>query len=153
MGKSKNYNNADLIESEYIAMKDLESVVGEPIPLVQTINWEIFGFVASDNHVTRLGLYNRGLNALPDTICSLSSLKGLWLGDNNLNTLPEQIGDLKSLKILNLSGNNLKVFPDSILSLISLEQVWLGGIKISSLPNIAKKWLKQLRNNGCTIYK
>jgi len=60
-------------------MIELEKMIGEAIPKVWKIEWNTFGYMEESGHVVGLGLYNK-----------------------NLSSLPESIGNLRSLQILNL---------------------------------------------------
>ncbi|MBD3350322.1 MAG: TIR domain-containing protein, partial [Candidatus Lokiarchaeota archaeon] len=131
----KKYREMKLISAEYTSMLELESLVGEEIPNVSRVEWNTFGFVTSDSHVTQLGLYRKGLSSLPDSIGNLTSLKELYLIGNTLNSLPESIGSLTSLEQLSLGSNELSSLPETIGSLTSLKELRLNGNKLSSLPD------------------
>ena len=83
----------------------------------------IIRVVIKDNHVVGLGLYNKGLTSLPETIGQLTSLKELWLTSNQLKSLPETIGQLTSLKELYLHENKLTSLPETIGQLTALEEL------------------------------
>ena len=109
-------------------MMELEKFVGE-IPLVSGGRLNTFGFIAVDNQVVELGLFQKRLDSLSGNIGNLTSLTHLDLRWKNLTSLPESIINLRSLNYLDLSHNHLN--PLSVAS---------------------KKWLKQLKENGCIVY-
>ncbi|HMB65924.1 MAG TPA: leucine-rich repeat domain-containing protein [Patescibacteria group bacterium] len=113
----KEHRGTELFRVECEVMEKLERLLGgKAIPKVDEVRWNTFGFISRDNHVTGLGLYEKGLATLPESIGSLSNLKELNLYKNKLTKLPESIGSLSNLKELNLGANNLSTLPESISS-------------------------------------
>ncbi|MHA1372018.1 MAG: leucine-rich repeat domain-containing protein [Promethearchaeota archaeon] len=127
---SKDYHGTKLVGREYDVMAELERLVGETIPKVSKVEWDTFGFVEKGGHVVQLGLYKKGLTSLPETIGNLKSLKKLWLYKNNLTSLPGTIGQLKNLQYLYLNDNNL-----------------------TSLPETLERWIRDLENDGCDVWR
>ena len=125
----RSYHGTILAVPDYNFMMKMEKQAGK-IPKVSRVEYNTFGYVEEQNHVVQLGLYNKKVTSLPDTIGNLKSLTELYLNNNQLSSLPDTIGSLKSLTILNLTMNSL-----------------------SSLPDTIKKWLKNLEKNSCDIYK
>ncbi|MFX1258288.1 MAG: leucine-rich repeat domain-containing protein [Promethearchaeota archaeon] len=116
------------------ALKDLVDLIGKNIPLVEKIEYNTFGVKMEADKVVGLGLNNRGLSTLPESIGNLSSLKELDLRYNKLTTLPESIGNLSSLKELDLNHNKLTTLPESITKLESLQTLNLGWYQLTTLP-------------------
>jgi Leucine-rich repeat (LRR) protein len=122
------------------------------------------GMEIEDTHIVGLGLSNKGLENLPDTLkelsylqtlnlccnrfscvpdCvgSLSNLKKLSLGINSIKNISKNLGNLKSLTHLDLIGHNLKSLPDCISTLNSLTYLNLRRGSLKSLPD----WISSLR--------
>jgi Leucine-rich repeat (LRR) protein len=79
-------------------LAELEKDVGQ-IPIKSSIEYNTFGVKIEDNHVVGLGLYNKGLTSLPETIGQLTSLTELWIYNNHLKSLPVTVKNaLKKLK-------------------------------------------------------
>lgn len=73
------------------------------------------------NHLSMLGLTNKGLAIVPDCIGKLTNLTWLSLSRNRLTSLPESIGNLTNLEKLYLDDNRLSSLPESISKLKNLE--------------------------------
>ena len=52
----------------------LEEKVGK-INQIGRIDWDTFGYVIKDNKITELGLYNKNITELPNTISDLKNLR------------------------------------------------------------------------------
>ena len=89
-----------LVKEEFDVLKTIEMNIGHPIPLVQDITTNPFGFVEHSGHVIRLGLNNQNIRSLTDKIWQLKALKELILTNNKLNLLPYAIGQLEYLETL-----------------------------------------------------
>ena len=87
MDEKLDYMGQLLFKAEVEVMVELEGIVHEPIPVVDEVESGTFGFVSRGNHVTQLGLYKRGLTALPETIGNLACLETLILCENKLKTV------------------------------------------------------------------
>ena len=156
--------NNDLKVEQAEALRDLETLIGKPIPQPD-IKKAPFGVKINGDHVTELRLDGQILGKLglkkltmaPESIGNLTSLRLLFLRDHNLitipesignltslrylsfrsnrlETIPESIGNLKFLKILHLENNPLKSIPESIGNLKSLKELYLSGTKLTMLP-------------------
>ncbi|MFX0095127.1 MAG: leucine-rich repeat domain-containing protein [Candidatus Hodarchaeota archaeon] len=128
------YQGQRMLPEEKNALEALEKVLGNPIPSVGFINTFVFGFIAIDNHVSTLGIPNKGLVTLPELFGKLSFLEECMLFSNQLKTLPKSSGDLKSLKFLNLVNNKLNSLPESFMHLKSLQFLFLNRNKLEILP-------------------
>ena len=173
--ESYSYHGTMLVQPEYDAMMALEQMVGSAIPALPNVGNRTFGFCVADSHVSGLGLYNKGLDSLPESIGNLTALIVLGLSDNKLSSLPESItkmtwlkvlhidnnglsslseniGHLTALTVLSLSDNKLFSLPESIGHLTALTVLSLSDNKLFSLPESITKmtWLKVLHigNNG-----
>ncbi len=129
------YQFVELDEGEVDALADLEALIGQPVPLVDRITYDTFGFTTAGGHVTGLCLDRKMLRYLPDTIGNLVYLVSLWLNGNRLTTLPESIGNLRSLFELRLAGNQLLSLPKTIGQLKSLTVLWANNNMLVSIPD------------------
>jgi len=130
MGKEKYYKDTLLVESECECLRELESLLGEPIPRAEPLpnprSWENFasklkfGFIAKNNQVLALDLHDKHLTKLPDSIGDLKQLEILHAYDTKLEQIPSIIGNLSRLTVLNLNSNRLKALPKEIGNLQSL---------------------------------
>ena len=72
-------------------------------------------------------------------VCSLESLKELWLDNNELNRISLEIGNLFNLSYLDVGKNFIRSVPSQIEKLSKLEDLLLNDNEISELPdNIGK---------------
>ena len=128
--KPKSYHGVELNGIEYEVMIELEKMVREVIPKVSEIGSDTFGYIEVSGQVVGLGLYNK-----------------------NLSSLPESIGNLRSLQILSLWRNQLTSLPESIGNLSSLEKLYVDRNRLTSLPENINNALKKLKKQGCRIDK
>ncbi|MHA2473043.1 MAG: leucine-rich repeat domain-containing protein, partial [Promethearchaeota archaeon] len=116
---------SDLRSEEVKVLRDLEELIGTPIPRVDytrlhkventfgvSIDSEQITVLKLDGNIT--GKLGNKLKTLPESIGNLASLRMLYLPNNNLKTIPESIGNLTSLGYLNFRSNKLEAIPDSI---------------------------------------
>jgi leucine-rich repeat protein SHOC2 len=73
-----------------------------------------------------LDLESRGLDELPENICTLHHLEILDLECNELNKIPDSIGSLTNLTELYLGFNELEKLPKSIGNLTNLTKLYLN---------------------------
>ncbi|MGW9457802.1 leucine-rich repeat domain-containing protein, partial [Streptomyces globisporus] len=64
-----------------------------------------------------LSLAGLALEALPESLGSLTQLTTLDLAGNQLTSVPESLGSLTQLTTLDLAGNQLTSVPESLGSL------------------------------------
>ncbi|MFX0094476.1 MAG: leucine-rich repeat domain-containing protein, partial [Candidatus Hodarchaeota archaeon] len=116
----------------------LEKQLKNPFPILKkdTLAYDDFGFIAKDNYVNALGLYQQGLTTLPEIVCNLTKLQVLNLYNNHLSSLPNLIGNLQDLQVLNLWKNHLSSLPETIGNLIKLENLSLRNNKFLIFPKI-----------------
>ena len=107
LGRIENYQGIPLLQREAQVLRNLEQLVGEPIPLIPPGKLLItaFGFNAKNHHVSTLALYAKGVLELPEWLGELTTLTTLGLGENQLTTLPQSLTQLHNLCYLNLSDN------------------------------------------------
>lgn len=89
---------------------------------------------AKKNRVRSLRLNHRGIEDLPRSIGSLTTLAALHLQLNQISELPTEIGRLDNLLHLDLSGNDLTALPTSIGHLGRLQTLQLNRNKLTELP-------------------
>ncbi|KAL7615383.1 hypothetical protein Lser_V15G04931 [Lactuca serriola] len=70
------------------------------------------------------------LKSLPQSICTLRSLKNLDLVNCAIEELPEDLGHLESLEWLNLGGTRVEHLPNSICMLKNLKTLLLTSCKV-----------------------
>ena len=129
------FKGTTIIKREMNAIKELEIEIGEIIPIVSEIEWNIFGVIIANNHVVGLGLYKKGLTLLPRSIEHLTELTELYLVDNQLTTLPDSIDQLKALTKLSLINNKFTTIPDFIGRLTALVRLDLDNNQLTTLPD------------------
>ncbi|MFX1536412.1 MAG: leucine-rich repeat domain-containing protein [Promethearchaeota archaeon] len=128
------YQGQRIFLEEKYALDDLETLIGKPVPAVEFINTFVYGFIAINDCVISLGIPNKGLVVLPESIGKLSSVQDIQLFSNQLKTLPESFGDLKSLRLLNLVNNKLETLPEFFTQQKSLQNLFLNRNKLDILP-------------------
>ena len=127
------YYNVTPEETKFLL--DLKNTLGISLLRVDKIEYDIIGVQIDGNNIIELGLYNCGLNNLPESVGNLIFLQTLNLGSNNLKFIPESIGNLSSLKELHLYKNQLSTLPKSFVKLESLEKLDLSYNHLTSLPD------------------
>lgn len=120
------------IEEEII--KELNSIINDEIPLVESISHGDLGYTLRDGKISGLRIISQKLYCLPDNFTKLIELEELFLHDTKIIELPQNFGKLKKLKILRLSLNSLESLPESISELTNLEELDIWGNNLSSLP-------------------
>jgi len=143
------YQGCEILTTEHKALKDLENLLKEPIPLtpipqrLYVLNFSMeeiavykigFGFRTSEASIVGLGLNGKGLTTLPESIADLKGLKYLQLENNQFSTLPEYLGNLELLKFLYLNKNKLTALPASIGNMQLLLKLELSDNQLKSLP-------------------
>ncbi|HME52219.1 MAG TPA: hypothetical protein VKM55_08370 [Candidatus Lokiarchaeia archaeon] len=129
------YQGIELFDSEKSVLNTLEQHLQEPLPNIDEVAEFTFGFTAMDGNITGLGLYQKHMTSLPESICGLQSLMWLNLRMNEISVLPVTIGKLKSLVTLDLWGNRLTSLPETIGDLRLLKKLELSLNKVTSIPD------------------
>ena len=132
--KMTDYHGAQLKAKEVQVLKELEGLIGQPIPS-KGIGFYRTGFVHERQSVIGLSLRGKKLKELPGTISNLTNLQRLYLRDNELTTLPESIGELKQLQNLDVFNNHIQTLPDSIGDLPNLWRFDLSRNQIKLIVN------------------
>lgn len=91
-------------------------------------------FEVENGDVTEITFWQNWIDALPESIGCLKSLKRLDLEMNNLSSLPESFRNLKVLEELILEGNAFTTFPEQLLDLPSLKWLSLSSNPIKEIP-------------------
>src|SRR5271157_1669785 len=99
------YQGVALFHIQYEAMKELEELLGMPIPLLKSVDDNSFGFVADDGRIQKLALNQRGISMLPENFTDLSTLQELYMNDNQLISYAVFCFKKKILKILSVRFN------------------------------------------------
>ena len=115
-------------------LKELEELIGKSIPSTATMEWNTVGVKFEGDAIVRLGLYQCGLTALPESFGALKSLQTLYINNNPLRTLQESFGQLQSLQKLEIYNNQLTTLPESFGELKSLQTLLIYGNKLTTLP-------------------
>ncbi|MFB3390102.1 leucine-rich repeat domain-containing protein [Flavobacterium sp. LAR06] len=78
---------------------------------------------------------NYGIKKLPDSLCELSSLTKLIIGNTDITDLPEDLYMLSNLTELRAFGTKIRELPGCIDRLANLEILDLTGSRLERLPN------------------
>lgn len=81
-----------------------------------------------------LDLAGNTIDALPDSIANLTSLKTLNISENNLEQLPYAIGGMQNLELLEVNSNNLTSLPAGISGLTNLKTLDASCNQIEEIP-------------------
>ena len=117
------------------AIKELEDLIGKPIPSVDEVNGDFIGLKIKNREIIELSLSKCGLTDLPSSFKNLKSLRVLFLLINQFKQIPEFLSKLDKLEILDLDGNQLSSLPDSFCNFKSLKILYLSHNKLKALPN------------------
>ena len=92
-----------------------------------------------------LDLSHNELRDLPNSLCSIVTLRRLDLSHNSLGSLPADIGNLKLLEVLDASYNRFKSLPLSIINCSKLQVIDIRGEnEIPEIPRDLSLRLKDL---------
>ena len=69
------FHDISVNRNDFKIISELESILGDSIPLVSKFNVVTYGLVIEKNRVITLGLYDRNLKIFPNIICNLQYLK------------------------------------------------------------------------------
>ncbi len=148
------YSGIRLQGIDYQFMKELEQLIGEPIPhgiAAQELNrspvvhmdqhgvsfrTQFAWFEAIEGHVSFLCIEGfKNLTYLPRIIGLLPAIKGLKLGSNAIKELPDTIGNLTALERFDIYANQLISLPNSIGQLKSLKRFNVCNNRFRVLPD------------------
>ena len=109
------YANIELIANEVQIIKELEKLVGIPLPSLNKEDLESaeFGFYAEKNQIRALFLVRKKLTYLPSNLGECMALERLNLSYNDLHMLPTSFEQLQHLEKLNIVSNPLQALPPS----------------------------------------
>jgi len=105
------YNGRALYDVEYRFICDLEELIEEEIPHLDSKNHvseEEFGFRDLNGYLRELYVPYKGLNSIPESIGDLENLRVLELHENNIDILPDSLGRLINLDLFSIYGNPIK---------------------------------------------
>jgi Leucine-rich repeat (LRR) protein len=149
------YQNVSLIEREYEVLITLEQLCGSPLPRIDTISADSFGFIVKKDRVVGIAIKHKKLSSIPENIDDLQLLQDLCLVDDQLESLPETIGNLKYLQTLSLVNNKITAISESIGKLSSLRILGLDGNRIAQLPefigNLMSLEMLSITNNQLSV--
>jgi len=97
----------------------------------------ILGVDYSINDTTILGLLDKNLTEIPDSVFELVNLIWLNLSCNKLTQIPIEINKLVNLNVLYLGYNELTEIND-VSSLVKLEVLDLYHNKLMEIPDLSK---------------
>lgn len=151
------YDNEDLY-------RRAESLIVKAIPVHKRGTYTFYrDLMRSDrpDTITRLGLYNVDITAIPTEVAKCTNLIELDISACNIRELPEWLNELShletvainksrvrrlkfrmsensSIRFFDLSHNNLRKVPKAITSLSSLEYLNVSGNRIRMLPKLLR---------------
>ena len=135
--------NDHSLKIEKDILQELEVIINQALPLMETCEYDKLGFSIRNNRVFGLSLAYQKLPKFPKCILRLRFLRELWFLENRIQHLPENIGDLKYLIRIDMENNfSLSDLPESVWKLKELEVLGLGGNEFSSIS----KRIKDLPN-------
>lgn len=120
-GGTEKFNTMAALSSRLIngSGDSLNHLTGEPA----SINHSSQPSSGNQRTILSASLKDKGLEALPLELFSLTDLNALDLSKNKLRYLPAELGRLKKLKRLALGSNNITIVPDCFGELKDL--TWL----------------------------
>ncbi len=115
-------------------IKELEELIGKPIPCLEEINGEALGYKAVDGVITEISLFYGGLSDLPKSFNKLKSLKVAYLLWNTFKEIPNSLLELKEIELIDLDANLLESLPPAFCNFESLQTLYLSNNKLRNLP-------------------
>eukprot|EP00850_Spirogloea_muscicola_P005856 SM000027S09637 [mRNA] locus=s27:466883:468620:- [translate_table: standard] len=92
--------------------------------------------------------FGHQLKYVPESLCELTNLTHLNLGENQLELLPVALGDLVSLTTLDVHSNKLRELPESLGSLVCLTALDFQKNFVEELPWTIANCRQLQRING-----
>lgn len=123
------YHKVTIDSIDKMGLYELERKIKEPIPRVDKIDEETFGFILKDKHVTGLGLYNKPIKIIESEILRFPYLKVLNLSNCRLlERAPYYLPNLGKLEYLYLNYCNFIPDPSKL--------IYLKNLKLLSIKEI-----------------
>ena len=91
-----------------------------------------------------LNLSHNDISHLPNSLCSIVTLRSLIVSHNVLSSLPSNIGSLVNLEVFQASNNRIKDFPSPIILCSKLQVIDVSGNEIQDVPRDLSLRLKDL---------
>lgn len=126
------YRGVALTAAESQALRDLEELLGIPIP---AISERELSFTVKAGHVVSLRCQGKHLVTLPESIGNLRWLQTLEFEKGLLQSLPESLGQLTKLSKLVVRDTQLEALPASVGDLDNLSFLDLSSNLLSELPS------------------
>ena len=134
-------------------------LVGNPIEFPDLIpEILIDNFIFENNKekidVSRVvGIQLSGINAMPEYITTLKSLRHLSIIDSKIRTVPDEIYRIENLSTLSISNTKVSSISTSIQALTYLEKLSLNANRFYAFPEeiTTLHWLKTLNISKNTI--
>ena len=131
-----NYHGIELAAEEVVALEELEELLRDKttpekeevsleeaieelmrieIPLVKKIKKKTFGYKVEEGKIVEIGLHNKRLTTLPESLSKLS-LEKINLKENEFVTIPSKVSakicSIRNWEWKNLKGTDLKAIQD-----------------------------------------
>lgn len=152
-----NYNS--LHTEEQVAMKEIEEIIGKPIPQYRFAYEDGFGFpmlplgyTEEKGHVVKIGLSEQNLSHIPESLKKLSKLTTLKINSNTIREIPIWLNDFHYLKSINLGQNQIETIGEQEywwkhIRALNLESNLLSQIPIG-LKNAKELVVATFANNN-----
>jgi len=128
------YNGVELVDFEVDALRALEQMIGEPLPVLRQCDGGNFGFKPLDFLVDALAVNYKDLTALPSGMKDLHALTQLYLNFNQLIDVTECFDGLFSVKHIEITCNKLTSLPANIKDMDDLEHLDVEYNQLTELP-------------------
>ncbi len=128
--KYVDFAGARILEKEALALHEIEEYTNDRKFQVKSrigLKDNKPQFTIKRGKVNAIGLYDNGLQALPESIGNFTLLEMLNLSKNSLKELPQSIKNLVILKDLNLSENSFNELPKPIFNLHFLKYLHIDN--------------------------
>jgi hypothetical protein len=123
VGYLANLDRFFIRKDELNAIRDIQAILQEEIPRlsetkavhgIRIIKSPYFGLIVRDGHIIELGLENKSLVELPDSIGALARLENLMVAQNQLKSLPTTLLQSNNLRIVDVEGNGEEIYADEV---------------------------------------
>lgn len=135
--------------STFKQLASLESLKSFEISNIKTDDLdkldEIFQILADATTIIQLTLHNSyQLNKVPDSLCSIMTLKELRIYFTGVEYLPKDIGNLVSLEELDICDNQFGELPNSFIKLQKLKSIRIDNDDFIKYINFLKGNIESL---------